>query len=92
MYIKVIDNTNNFKSSYVSKIRVNNLEDFLNKFNFINIEDLFIFPNQYEKLIIINMEELTRYNHFKIKIVISGLTDKTFKKAQDIVFKKYFAF
>ena len=80
MNIKVIDRTNNIKSSYKIRLNINDLEDFLNKFNFINVEDLFI----YEKVIIINIEEKTRYNHYKVKIVISGLTNKTYKKALNI--------
>ena len=90
MNIKVIDSTNNIKSSYKIRLNINDLEGFLNKFNFINIEDLFIFPSQYEKLIIINIEEKSRYNHFKIKIILSGLTDKTYKKAYKIVLDTFY--
>ena len=90
MYVKVIDSTNNIKSSYKLRIKINDLEGFLNKFNFINIDDLFIFPSQYEKLIIINIEEQTRYNHYKIKIVLSGLTDKTYKKAHKITLDTFY--
>lgn len=90
MYIKVIDSTNNIKSSYKLRIKINDLEGFLNKFNFIKVEDLFIFPSQYEKIIIINIEEKTRYNHYKIKFVISGLTDKTYKKAYKTVLDTFY--
>ena len=90
MNIKVIDSTNNIKSSYKIRLNINNLEDFLNKFNFINVEDLFIFPSQYEKVIIINIEEKTRYNHYKVKIVMSGLTNKTYKKALNITYDIFY--
>lgn len=90
MNIKVIDSTNNIKSSYKVRLNINKLEGFLNKFNFINSEDLFIFSSQYEQIIIINIEEKTRYNHYKIKIVLSGLTDKTYKQAYKTVLDTFY--
>ena len=94
MYIKVIDSTNNFKSSYKKRIKANDLEAFLSQFNFLSSDknlDLFIFPDPYfKKEIIINLELKTPYNYYKIKIIVSGLTDKTFKKANKTVLKTFY--
>ena len=90
MYIKVIDSTNGFKSMYKTRLNINKLEAFLKKFDFLNIEDLFIFPSQYERSIIINIEDNTQFNNFSIKIVLSGLTDKTYKKAYKIVLDTFY--
>ena len=90
MYIKVIDTTNGFKSMYKTRTSINKLEAFLKKFNFLNIDDLFIFPSQYEKKIIINIEDKTQFNNFNIKIVLSGLTNKTYKQALNITLDTFY--
>lgn len=90
MNIRVTDYSNNIKTRYDLRLKVSGIYAFLNKFNWWNPDNIFIFINESDKYIIIDYNYKCDYYHHHIKILISGLTDNTIKTVKKAIKRTFY--